>query len=337
MTNSFRRERLDLPMTQSTPHLAGLNRIAIRIAAYAQLLIATTAFGHGNPVHVSVSDHALVVTGGWSIAQGFAGQAWDSHEDAALDAASGNRLTSTYPGYDVNGMDPSASLRLEVISRPDYTAPNNPDRWLWYWNTSASVTSVPANARFDAVSLFVAGSNFQLQQAALVAGPTATMANQIGPFMNSHAHLLSYQLQNASASQPGVYAFFARLTSPGLDPSEPFLLAFRNQTSVDFFAQAVTDINKAAVPSGDYNFDDIVNAADYVVWRKTAGSDEQYEAWRENFAAIILPPGSSPSEAENAAVPEPDAVLLLALTSAIVAIGRRRVRVPPTRCGCQRP
>jgi hypothetical protein len=305
--------------------------LAVGWTAHVWLTIAATAaFGHGNPVNVDVNDNALIVSGGLAMAQGFASQSWDSHEDAALDTASGNRLTSTYPGYNVMGMESSAPLQLEVISRPDYTASGSPDRWLWYWSATAKVTSVPGNARFDAVPLFVLGAGaIQIQQATLVMGPATTMANQIGPFMNSHAHLLSYELRNSPVAQPGVYAFFARLISPGLGPSEPFLLAFRNQISVDVFEEAVTDINKAAAPSGDYNSDNIVDAADYVVWRKTAGGDEEYAAWRENFATTIDSAGGSMGFEENVAVPEPATSLAPICAVALIAScrGRRRINV----------
>ncbi|MEX2546100.1 MAG: hypothetical protein WD316_13305 [Phycisphaeraceae bacterium] len=36
---------------------------------------------------------------------------------------------------------------------------------------------------------------------------------------------------------------------------------------------------------GDYNGDGVVDAADYVVWRKTDGSAEGYNTWRTNFGA----------------------------------------------------
>jgi len=252
------------------------------------------------------------------MSQGFADLSWDSHEDAALDTASNNRLTSTYPGYNVGGMSSTAPLRLEVMGRPDYSVAGNPDRWLWFWNTSAQVTNVPGNARFDIAPLFGSGV-VQMQQSTLLMGPTSTMANQIGPFMNSHMHLLSYELRNSPVAQPGVYAFFARLTSPGLQPSVPFLLAFRNQLSVELFEEAVTDINQAAEPSGDYNADGIVDAADYVVWRKTLGGEEEYEMWRDNFGAVLDAPGSGGAAGHVA--PEPRSIL--ALTSVLGFLSAR--------------
>ena len=40
-----------------------------------------------------------------------------------------------------------------------------------------------------------------------------------------------------------------------------------------------------AVPvPGDYNHNGIVDAADYVVWRKTDGTQPAYDTWRANLA-----------------------------------------------------
>ena len=85
---------------------------------------------------------------------------------------------------------------------------------------------------------------------------------------------------------------------------------------------------------GDYNDDGVVDAADYVVWRKltpnassglpahdatptTVGSDD-YDTWVENF-------GDSESGAgNNAPVPEPTTCLSLLIAAAFAAIARRR-------------
>jgi hypothetical protein len=60
---------------------------------------------------------------------------------------------------------------------------------------------------------------------------------------------------------------------------------------------------------GDFNFDNVVDAADYVVWRKTLGDVDNYNLWRSNFGSSI--PGSG-SSVGAAAVPEPSSLLLIA-------------------------
>jgi hypothetical protein len=76
---------------------------------------------------------------------------------------------------------------------------------------------------------------------------------------------------------------------------------------------------------GDYNDDGVVDAADYVVWRKTLGSEfdlpnrdpentgaisnDDFDSWRENFGNLVAGIGGSES------VPEPNALALLILAA----------------------
>jgi hypothetical protein len=71
---------------------------------------------------------------------------------------------------------------------------------------------------------------------------------------------------------------------------------------------------------GDFNNDGKVDAADYVVWRKTDGSDAGYNDWRANFGRT----SGSGSALGSAAVPEPSAVVLLAAVAAAFGCLRRR-------------
>jgi T5SS/PEP-CTERM-associated repeat protein len=60
-------------------------------------------------------------------------------------------------------------------------------------------------------------------------------------------------------------------------------------------------ISVAALP-GDQNGDGMVDAADYVTWRKMIGTTAQYAMWRANFGASG---GSESGEHATAAIPEP--------------------------------
>ncbi|MEX0610710.1 MAG: hypothetical protein WD229_01205, partial [Pirellulales bacterium] len=63
--------------------------------------------------------------------------------------------------------------------------------------------------------------------------------------------------------------------------------------------------------TGDYNNDGTVDAADYVVWRKTGINGPQgYDDWRANFGAMA--PGSG-SGLTTGAVPEPAGCILAAI------------------------
>jgi hypothetical protein len=82
-------------------------------------------------------------------------------------------------------------------------------------------------------------------------------------------------------------------------------------------------IEASAAPEldGDYNEDGVVNAADYVAWRKSPnafGGDPGYNAFRENFGELVAGSGGG-------AVPEP-ASLILAIVAAIGMFSLTRQR-----------
>ena len=90
---------------------------------------------------------------------------------------------------------------------------------------------------------------------------------------------------------------------------------------------------------GDYNHDDRVDAADYVVWRDTLGSATElvadgsgnllvdaadYDVWRTNFGSLF---GESPAAGAGSptAIPEPSGTAII--TSGIfVTLARARKR-----------
>jgi hypothetical protein len=94
-----------------------------------------------------------------------------------------------------------------------------------------------------------------------------------------------------------------------------------------------------ALLPGDFNFDGIVDAADYVVWRMNDGTQAEYDVWRANFGAMAgsgtgagsgdprttggdrrtTEAGASPSQA---AVPEPGGWFLAAM-GLVAAVGGR--------------
>ena len=81
---------------------------------------------------------------------------------------------------------------------------------------------------------------------------------------------------------------------------------------LDLYSQA--EVDAAVLPQsveGDYNGDGTVDAADYVLWRKTraasGGDPAGYDTWRTNFGA------ASGAVRNLAAVPEPASIGLLLL------------------------
>jgi sugar lactone lactonase YvrE len=78
--------------------------------------------------------------------------------------------------------------------------------------------------------------------------------------------------------------------------------------SDDGFTEATAFVVVPTPLIGDYNHDGVVDASDYVVWRKTSGTPTAYEDWLSNFGESA-PAGSGGRGAK--VVPEPAAVLLL--------------------------
>jgi hypothetical protein len=74
----------------------------------------------------------------------------------------------------------------------------------------------------------------------------------------------------------------------------------------------------ASLP-GDRNHDGTVDAADYVVWRKTDGTPAGYLEWRNNFGRSN---GSGAAHETSTSVPEPSSGLLLSLVVSIVLFTR---------------
>ena len=80
----------------------------------------------------------------------------------------------------------------------------------------------------------------------------------------------------------------------------------------------------AAIP-GDFNNNGVVDAADYIVWRKTVGTQAGYNAWRTHFGqAAGSGSGSAGASLSQAAVPEPAALVLLMFATAGCCVRRHR-------------
>ena len=72
---------------------------------------------------------------------------------------------------------------------------------------------------------------------------------------------------------------------------------------------------------GDFNADGTVDAADYVVWRKTDGTQQGYDASRRNFGTTV---GSGAEATANVAVPEPATWSVIILAALDVLTRRHR-------------
>jgi hypothetical protein len=74
--------------------------------------------------------------------------------------------------------------------------------------------------------------------------------------------------------------------------------------------------------SGDYNFDNVVDAADYVTWRKNDGTQAGYAKWRAHFGETLAT-GTAHASPSNSALPEPTTWGLLLAALLMVSSHRR--------------
>jgi hypothetical protein len=147
------------------------------------------------------------------------------------------------------------------------------------------------------------GAQFAVMGNARLAGTLEfTITDATTPQLND-----SYQLLTAGA----VIGTFDSTMLPAIDPS----LAW----SIQYSATSVA-LKVVAAPSGDFNNDGLVDAADYVVWREgvvVASTPANYNIWRQNFGRVVGGTGTS------AAIPEPSAFSFAMLAAIVLATQRR--------------
>ena len=94
-----------------------------------------------------------------------------------------------------------------------------------------------------------------------------------------------------------------------------------NDGGITSVAGLVTFEGSVGPLPGDFNGDDIVDAADYVVWRKNFGTQTSYDVWRAHFGQTA---GSGSSTVANTTVPEPAARVMVMFAAAVGVCSRRR-------------
>lgn len=174
-------------------------------------------------------------------------------------------------------------------------------------------------------------------------------ANSEGPVINSLAGVQGIPWGVSDALGDPAWASAARLATGAFAPATT--PAFAGGSSGNVFSTLGTSVSLGAVVSAsvstvvrtnfitlpDYNDNGTVDAADYVLWRRTLGQlvtagtgadgsnngiidQADYNLWRANFG---LMPGSGAGLAANA-VPEPAATALFTLATLLSLAERRR-------------
>jgi T5SS/PEP-CTERM-associated repeat protein len=85
----------------------------------------------------------------------------------------------------------------------------------------------------------------------------------------------------------------------------------------------------SALLAGDYNGNGVVDAADYVVWRKTDGTQQGYDTWRANFGQTAGSGASLASSRASGAIPEPATLWLMSLAIVWLCARHRSRSVRP--------
>jgi hypothetical protein len=105
---------------------------------------------------------------------------------------------------------------------------------------------------------------------------------------------------------------WANLTGTFSTLQLPPLAGALTWNTTGLYTNGVLAIDGGAGLPGDYNHDGSVDAADYVVWRKSDGTQDGYNTWRTNFGRT-----AGGGAMSMAAVPEPATAVLIVLGAAI--------------------
>ena len=165
--------------------------------------------------------------------------------------------------------------------------------------------------------------------------PTGIDLQLANPPSRSHGIIPSYNSLSQSPGQFGYLNGVGRLISDGIVPlpggvsriGEPYDITFGlhqatfNMTVriIDWYITVTNApaVFARAIVVDDHNRDGIVDAADYVVWRKTGVGSAGHAYWQENFGH------SSGGGGNNGSTPEPTTLLCAVIGASLFASSHR--------------
>lgn len=133
-----------------------------------------------------------------------------------------------------------------------------------------------------------------------------------------------FTIMNYGGTQSGTFGSFDNLVDSPMGPNSVQLSINYGTGSA---SSIVLTVDSLVTPHpGDFDGDGDVDAADYVIWRKTMpGNTAKYNEWRANFG---YPPGSGSSLGGSGTVPEPGFLgLMFCVAVGAIGVCRRRRQV----------
>jgi hypothetical protein len=310
------------------------------LALGAALNSPVRVFGHGTPIVVHVVEGRLEATAVLEDDRGYAEQlAADPDEETYFNFVG----ATTAPGFQIFDVTASQQVFLEVLGRRDFTQPTGPVRWLWYWDPATQAVMPNSATLIVGSNDSGVNSEVELREAVPPTGPLHLANLNLGSEIGTKQHFGSFFLPSYGAGATGTYGFFARLTAPGLEPSNPVLIALNHSLDAESFQRGAIEINAAARLPGDFDGNDLVDGGDFLLWQRTVGSatdlaadatlDDVVDAadlaiWRAGFGDVYQEPAARPTTAN---VPEPSVVAICTIGVVVASRLRRPRRHSPNR------
>jgi Concanavalin A-like lectin/glucanases superfamily len=177
---------------------------------------------------------------------------------------------------------------------------------------------------FFAVTLDVAIGRVEFFKGTTTTGIEAAGASTVGPLLGGMIASSDRNFYIGNVGSEGGEWFQARAFNGLLDNLRVYDRIL-SSAELDQLRRADITLSDLMLPlDGDYNFDGVVDAADYVAWRATDATQAGYERWRENFGASIATSTAQHDSNSHVAVPEPTAWISALGLVVLGGLGRRQ-------------
>ena len=165
---------------------------------------------------MNVNGSTLGVSNGVADAIGYANWVFaDPDPESWLTPGPGPSQLSTLPGFEVHDMLAGQDLSLEILSRPDFSRPGRPARWLWHWNLAAdSVALATGDPPLTLTSTRGFPPNVSLVTDTAPANLFLKMFTLTADDIDSHEHVVLYRLDDAGPAPTSASTVFLRDLHP---------------------------------------------------------------------------------------------------------------------------